>query len=184
MNRKNKNILIGGLLAVVFVMAVGYAVFSTTLNINGSATISSEWNVAFDTSVTSGSKTGTATCGTVTYSNNNATATISNTTLVKPTDKCTYTLKVQNLGNLAASVSAASISTCPTGWTKASTTCTSSTGNLKFTVSSSATTLAAKNGSTTASSNVIVTAEFVDKTVTQSSTESGTVAIGFSATQV
>lgn len=49
MDSKNKNILIGGLLAIVLIMAVGYAAFATQLNINGTATIDSTWNVHFNT---------------------------------------------------------------------------------------------------------------------------------------
>ena len=48
MESKHKNVLIGALLAVVFVMAVGYAAFATTLTINGEATITSNWHVGFD----------------------------------------------------------------------------------------------------------------------------------------
>ena len=45
METKHKNALIGALLAVVFVMAVGYAAFAQQLTINGSASISSSWDV-------------------------------------------------------------------------------------------------------------------------------------------
>ena len=44
--KDSKNIVIGLLCAVVCIMAVAYAAFSTTLNINGTATIASNWNVA------------------------------------------------------------------------------------------------------------------------------------------
>lgn len=43
--KDSKNLVIGLLCAVVCIMAVAYAAFSTTLNINGTATISSEWDV-------------------------------------------------------------------------------------------------------------------------------------------
>ena len=45
MENKNKNVLIGALLAVVFVMAVGYAAFAQQLTINGTSTITSKWDV-------------------------------------------------------------------------------------------------------------------------------------------
>ena len=54
MESKHKNVLIGALLAVVFVMAVGYAAFAQQLTINGSAEITSNWHVGFDTSKTTG----------------------------------------------------------------------------------------------------------------------------------
>ena len=39
--RKKNNIIIGSLLAVVLLMAVGYAAFSSVLNISGTGSISS-----------------------------------------------------------------------------------------------------------------------------------------------
>ena len=45
MEDMHKSSLIMILLAVVFVMAIGYAAFSTTLNINGTAQITSSWDV-------------------------------------------------------------------------------------------------------------------------------------------
>ena len=59
MESKHKNILIGALLAVVFVMAVGYAAFAQTLTINGSAEITSSWDVRYETT----QKTGQGTAG-------------------------------------------------------------------------------------------------------------------------
>ena len=44
--KDSKNIVIGLLCTVLCVMAVAYAAFSTSLEINGTATISSTWNVA------------------------------------------------------------------------------------------------------------------------------------------
>lgn len=43
--KDSKNLVIGMLCAVVCVMAVAYAAFSTTLNINGTATVASNWKV-------------------------------------------------------------------------------------------------------------------------------------------
>jgi len=42
---KKRNVIIGSLCAVLLLMVVGYAAFSTTLNINGTANISSTWNI-------------------------------------------------------------------------------------------------------------------------------------------
>ena len=130
MDSKNKNILIGGLLAIVLVMAVGYAAFATQLQINGTANITSSWNVHFalPTGATAGqactlNTAGTAagTCGmvvnpgnlydgtpastvptgTITYSNDLLTATIA-ATLNQPGDTVVYTLTPTNEGTLAA----------------------------------------------------------------------------------
>ena len=43
--KDSKNLVIGMLCAVVCIMAVAYAAFSTTLTINGTASISSTWDV-------------------------------------------------------------------------------------------------------------------------------------------
>ncbi|MBQ7137164.1 MAG: hypothetical protein IJO43_04240 [Bacilli bacterium] len=43
--KDSKNLVIGLLCAVVCIMAVAYAAFATTLNVNGTATIASNWDV-------------------------------------------------------------------------------------------------------------------------------------------
>ena len=105
MESKHKNVLIGALLAVVFVMAVGYAAFAQQLTINGSAEITSNWHVGFDTSKTTGEPgvvtptTGangtTAPSGEVSYTNDQN-ATIS-ADLVQPGD--TVTLVINRNGD-------------------------------------------------------------------------------------
>ena len=110
MESKHKNALIGALLAVVFVMAVGYAAFAQTLTINGEATITSNWHVGFDTTKTTeapgvvtpttGANGTTAPSGTVSYTNDqNATI---NATLIQPGDKVTFELTIENYGNINA----------------------------------------------------------------------------------
>lgn len=120
MEHRNKNILIGGLLAIVLVMAVGYAAFATQLNINGTAEITSKWDVHYNIgSATPGTATtdgvtatagtldggataSTAPSGTITYSSDKLTATLA-ATLVQPGDSVVFTLTPHNYGtNLAA----------------------------------------------------------------------------------
>ena len=62
MKKKNekKSLLIGVLLIAVVLMSVGYAALASQLDINGTAAISSKWDVKF-TSITEGTPTGTAT---------------------------------------------------------------------------------------------------------------------------
>ena len=116
MERKNKNILIGGLIAIVLVMAVGYAAFATQLNITGTSSINSTWNVHFK----AGSETVTATPGlngattpattkagtvnetnAVVYSNENLTATIY-TGLQQPGDVVEYQFVIKNESTFSA----------------------------------------------------------------------------------
>ena len=42
---ENKNVVIGALVIAILIMAIGYALLSQELKVNGSGTISSTWNV-------------------------------------------------------------------------------------------------------------------------------------------
>ena len=104
METKHKNALIGALLAVVFVMAVGYAAFAQQLTINGSASISSNWDVHIKDiqgQVTNSSTAGdnTTDAGTPTH---DATTANFTTKLVSPGDQVTYTVTVENSGSIDA----------------------------------------------------------------------------------
>lgn len=110
MNSKTKNTLIGGLLAIVFVMAVGYAAFAQQLKITGDTTITSSWDVQM-TSIVKSSSTGTG--GDVPYvagTTENGTRLVDGATaqfcadLQSPGDSVTYTVTIENKGNLNAKV--------------------------------------------------------------------------------
>lgn len=110
MNSKTKNALIGGLLAIVFVMAVGYAAFAQQLTINGTATVTSNWQVEL-TNIEATSTSGTG--ADVKSANSGAdggTALINSSTaqfkadLKSPGDSVTYTVTVENKGNINAQV--------------------------------------------------------------------------------
>lgn len=184
MENKNKNILIGGLLAIVLVMAVGYAAFATQLQVSGTAKIDSTWNVHFDKTktdtavVTAGGSATPATTETdvqatpIVYGSDTA-ATIK-ASLKQPGDKIVYTFTVLNEGTIAAT-----LPQTPT---------LSSAGNdfIKFTVSDFDTTsLAATNGTAT----FTVTVEYVDVKNGESSAtptdaqKTATTTVTFSATQ-
>ena len=97
--KNNKSILIGGLLAVVVLMAVGYAAFSSNLKISGTSNISTSWNISI-TDITTSNKVGSASVsGTPSYDGLTASF---NTNLVLPGDSITYNIKVENKGNLNA----------------------------------------------------------------------------------
>lgn len=180
--KRDRTLIIIGLGSLLCIMAVAFAAFSTSLNISSTAGITSTWNVAFDTSKTSGtgvvSTSGTATGGTISYGNSGQSATISSTGLVKPGDSVTYTLTIKNTGSLAAKLGTPTLT--GTSCSVSGLTCTSSSGNIKFTVTApSNTSLPATTGSTT----MTVKAEFVNKTVTSSSPESASISVSVSATQ-
>ena len=107
---RNKNILIGALLAVILIMGVGYAAFAQQLTINGTASISSTWQVEL-TDIESTGHTGTGVD--VPYAAGTAedgTQLVNSTTaqfkadLKSPGDSVTYTVTVENKGNIDAEV--------------------------------------------------------------------------------
>jgi len=97
--KKKKNIIIGGLLAVVFLLSVGYAAFATSLNISGTANTSS-WIIKI-TNIREKTHTGGA--DTVSTSFTDLSASFSST-LTQPGDSITYEVTVQNQGNIDASL--------------------------------------------------------------------------------
>ena len=177
MEAKQKNILIGGLIAVVLVMAVGYAAFATQLNINGTAEITSTWNVHFDSTKTletqgvftatggalAGGGTGTAPTGTLSYGSGNLSATLG-VTLRQPGDTATFTLTIINEGSISAQPGAPTITldnAAPASMTTSGNNYIIDKGNIRFTVTKPTLTLS-QNGTDT----VVVTAEFRDSTYT------------------
>ena len=178
MESKHKNALIGALLAVVFVMAVGYAAFAQTLTINGTASIDSTWDVHFDGSKTEGAgvidvEAGLAGAtapngGRISYTDTNHKANLS-ATLNQPGDKVTYTLTILNTGSIDAALHKPVLTV--EGATAGTGTLTQSKGNIQFTVQGleEGTSLPKTSGSTT----VQVIAEYIDSA--GGDTTSGTV---------
>ena len=190
MESKHKNALIGALLAVVFVMAVGYAAFAQTLNINGTATItdaSENWNVHFDTDQTTQNAVATSTgaggtnapSGTIGYSDSDHTATV-NATLIQPGDSVEFTLKVLNKGSITANINDFAVAADSASQGKGS--CTGNTctfGNIVYTVTPAAPTKIA----TDESSTVKVKAEFKSAATEVGSVTSAGITITMNAEQ-
>ena len=97
--RKKNNIIIGSLCAVVLLMAVGYAAFQSILNIKGTSTIGSNWNILI-TNVQSKNIVGSAS-NKEDPSWEDLTATFK-TNLVSPGDSIEYDITIENRGNLNA----------------------------------------------------------------------------------
>ncbi len=117
MESKHKNILIGVLLAIVLFMAVGYAAFATNLTINGTANISTSWDVHIKSIVPSATAVGTYSNGETTYTTagsikhevkDNYTAEFS-AILLSPSETVTYTVTVENSGTIDAKIGPAGI---------------------------------------------------------------------------
>ena len=164
MESKHKNALIGALLAIVLVMAVGYAAFAQQLTINGSASITSNWHVGFDTTKThdvpgavtptTGANGTTAPSGTVSYSGDQ-TATIS-ATLNQPGDKVVFTLTIENTGTINARLNNPVVNLTSAGPDENEAPLVTKEGNIIFTVT--APTPTTINADETAT--MTVTAEF------------------------
>lgn len=101
---KDKGLIIGMICTIIVLMAVAFAAFSTSLKINGSASIDSNWNVSWDTSnitcnVTSEDSDKLSTC-TLTKGESTISATMG---WASPGDVITLTARVHNEGSLNAS---------------------------------------------------------------------------------
>ena len=107
MDNKGRNIIIGTLLAAILIMAVGYALLSQSLTINGTSNITSNWDVKI-TGISAGTPTGTAeNVSPATFTGTSATF---NVNLVKPGDKMVYQITVSNEGTLNAKLTGMTVS--------------------------------------------------------------------------
>ena len=142
MESKHKNALIGALLAVVFVMAVGYAAFAQQLTINGTAEITSNWDVHMvqnedehTATATPASSMGTPSDDAQVTVNGGSgvTATLS-ASLTSPGDTVTYVIPIKNAGDINAKYDGATMSGSDFNLQSASsqTSATSTSGNIKY----------------------------------------------------
>ena len=98
LDKRQKNHLLIGLCTIVLVMAVGYAAFAQRLNINGTANVTSTWNVLI-TDIKKKKKSGGNSASAPTHTNTTATF---SSTLTKPGDYITYEVTVENQGTIDA----------------------------------------------------------------------------------
>jgi len=103
--KNNKNWLIGGLLAAIVVMAVGYAALSQELEIFGTAQIDADWNVEI-TSITEM----TAVEATTFSTSHDGTAATFVVDLHEPGASASYDIVIENSGTIDAIVDSISIS--------------------------------------------------------------------------
>lgn len=96
--KKKNNIIAIGLLAFVLVLSVGYALFSETLNITGSASTSGTFDVEITNAVVT-SETG-STGATITVAEDKNSATISAPALEYPGASVVYTITITNKGSI------------------------------------------------------------------------------------
>ena len=163
MEAKHKNALIGALLAVVLVMAVGYAAFAQQLTINGTSTITSNWDVHMTDGTTipvAGVTGATAPTGTLNVAAGGLKADFT-ASLVSPGDTVTFTVPIVNKGTIDAVLDTITLSSSTDGMAIDQTglTATTKDGNIKYTVTSPKTTTLAKS---TGTDKVTVVAEYVN----------------------
>ena len=161
-----RNYIIIGLCAILVVMGVGYAAFSSLLTINGTANITNSWCLGFDNTktntyqITKGVSTGQTPTGTMTY-----TGTACSTTLVphsnltaafhQPGDQIEYTLTIKNASTVTAAIKSIKVDNQTiTGNT------TKTKGNITFTVNFPLDTTLSPNEETT----MTVIAKFQNET--------------------
>ena len=123
MESKHKNALIVALLAVVLVMAVGYAAFAQSLTINSTATIQEStdgkqnWKVAFekntDAKVESPGATGSTPTGSISFTNDYLA--VIDAQFDAPGDNIVYTFTVKNDGSIKATLTQPTISLTTAG---------------------------------------------------------------------
>ena len=112
---RHKNIIICILCSLVVLMAIGYAAFVSVLNINGTANITSNWDVHLE-SIIAGNINGDAKDLPYDETLNpdgtriNGTSAIFKTELVNPGDSITYSVVVTNGGTIDAILNSINIS--------------------------------------------------------------------------
>lgn len=172
MEARQKNLLILGLLSIVLVMSVGYAAFATQLNIHGSSSITSKWDIHFDNTRTDatpgvvdktvGLADAAEPTGTITYESGDTPLSVTlEAGLNQPNDVVVFHLKVKNGGTLKAIAGAPVLS--GSGLTINPTALTAVKGHIKFTVTAPSPTTITPNNS----ADITVTAEFTDTAVNE-----------------
>lgn len=110
--RFNKKTVVAVMLCVgVFFMAVGYSILMSELKINGTANITSTWDIRI-TGITNGTSVGSA--YNIEKPSYNETTAKFNVSLVNPGDSMTYTVTIANNGTLTAILTSMDITTSGT----------------------------------------------------------------------
>lgn len=102
LNKRQKNILIGGLIVVVLIMTIAYATFASQLNITGTSNITSNWDIQITDIQKVESKGATDKEGSPSYDNTNGLSATFNTILTSPGDYAMYMIQIENKGSLNA----------------------------------------------------------------------------------
>ncbi len=186
--RDKRNYVIIGLFLLVLFMTVGFAAFRTNLQINGTASISTNWCVGFDNTktstyqITKGKSTGTSPAATMGYdgtacSTNYVPIANLSANFYQPGDKIEYTLTIANKGSIDAAIESITVD-----GSSVTSNQTITKGNIIWKVyMPEAVVLSASTGTTT----MKVSAEFQNTTDLSNYTlnESQTITVGINAVQ-
>ena len=102
MRTKKNNLIIVGLCSILLLMGIGYAAFSSKLNITGTSNITSTWDVRI-TNIES-ELYGAEDIEEPSYDNNNGLFASFSTGLKRPGDYALYTVTIENRGNVDARI--------------------------------------------------------------------------------
>ena len=108
-SKRQRSIVLGSLIGIMILMAIGYAAFSSQLQINGTSNISSNWDIRI-TNITSSLSGGASNATEPTYDNENGLTASFSTNLTSPGDYAEYTVEVSNLGDIDATLTGIEIS--------------------------------------------------------------------------
>ena len=108
-SKRQRSIVLGSLIGIMILMAIGYAAFSSQLQINGTSNISSNWDIRI-TNITSSLSGGASNATEPTYDNENGLTASFSTNLTSPGDYAEYTVEVSNLGDIDATLTNIEIS--------------------------------------------------------------------------
>lgn len=107
-----KNIIIGVLIAVIFVMGLGYAAFTQQLTINGTAEVTTNWDVhiksivpdSVASSVNEGDSVRYTTAGSIYARVVDPNTAEFSSSLISPGDRVIYNVTIENSGDLDAKI--------------------------------------------------------------------------------
>lgn len=163
MEKDKRNIVVGMLLAAICIMSVGYAALAQQLTINGTAQITSKWEVQI-TDIQAQGTPSTGVTETTGFPKYTATTAEFDVSLTSPGDTITYAVTVTNSGTLKAKLDSMTITA--TDANNATTTLSGTDEAIQYTVTGvteGVTTLAANNGTNT----VLVTVTYNPDVTTQ-----------------
>ena len=107
-SKRQRSIVLGSLIGIMILMAIGYAAFSSQLQINGTSNISSNWDIRI-TNIES-ELIGATDVSEPTYDNTNGLYASFHTGLSKPGDYALYTITIENRGDIDATLTGIEIS--------------------------------------------------------------------------